>query len=131
MSNGQAVKPGVGGNLKTKPFEIGFGISPDFSALDEPQEIFRFTPKKNIGGHIEIFEDVKFLMNESDAQLDGIGDIIDADRLAVPKNFPAVGLIHAAEDLHESGFACAVLTANRDDFAFSNGETDIIKRDDP
>ena len=59
-----------------------------------------------------------------------IRDAVNFHRFAVNEDLPGVGLMHAAEDFHQGGFARAVFAAKRDDLAAPDGQADIIKRFD-
>src|SRR3989442_4950222 len=87
-----------------------------------------FAAEKHVGGDIQIIQDVKFLMNESDSQAERIGDVVNANRCAAYTQFAAVRLVNAAEDFHQRGFARAILSHQSNDFAFADLQADVVER---
>ena len=84
----------------------------------------------DVGGDVEIVEEVEFLVDEGDAGLHRAADAEAAIGHAIDLDGAAVGLDHAAEDLHQGGFAGAVLADHADDLAGADIEAEIGKGDD-
>ena len=103
----------------------------DFFPVNQAQRIERLAPEKDVGGDVEIVEHVEFLVNEGDAEADGVVDVLDFDRLTVNFDFAGVGLVDAAEDFHQGGFAGAVFANERDDFAARDAKIHGIKATTP
>ena len=127
LGDGQPVHPGAGGDLEAEAAEQGSGVGVDLFGIDETEGVAGLAAKEDIGGGIEVAEDIQFLMDEGDAMAHGIVDTLDADGPAVDEDLPGVGLVHAAEDLHEGGFAGPVLAAEGDDLAGPDLQADVIK----
>jgi hypothetical protein len=98
--------------------------------INQAERIFRLASEKNIRRHVEIVEHVQLLMNERDAELHRVGDVVDFHRLAVNENFPGVGLMDAAEDFHQRGFARAVFAADAPRLRRARFRLTLSKRDD-
>ena len=49
----------------------------------KPERVARLAPQKNVRRHVEIVQDVEFLVDERDAEAHGVVDVLDFDRLAV------------------------------------------------
>ena len=102
----------------------------DFLPVDQAQRaLARLAAEENIRRHVEIIQDVQFLVDERDAVAHGVIDAVDFHRLAVNKDFPGVRLVDAAEDFHQRGFARAVLADQRDDLARINFEVHFAQRE--
>ena len=72
-----------------------------------------------VGDQAELLED------HGDAPAEMLGDGGALDGFAVEADGAGVGAVDAHEDLHESGFAGAVLAEQRMDFAGLEGEVDV------
>ena len=62
--------------------------------------------------------------------VDRVGDRVDDDFWPSIRSWPAVGLINAAENFHQRGFARAVFARKRDDFARIDLEVNAVERND-
>ena len=130
LSDGQASQARVAGNVQAEAVEIGPRGGVDFFAVDEAGAPARFAAEEDIGGDVEIVENVELLMDEGDAEAHRIVDVLDLDGFVGKDDFSGVGLVDAAEDFHQGRLASAVFAAQADDFGLADIEIDIIERDD-
>ena len=98
--------------------------------LQRPAEA-RLAPDEDVGGDVEVVEQVEFLMHEGDAGLGGILDGQGGPLGAVDPDGARARRDHAAEDLHEGGFAGAVLADQADDLTRRDRQADAGQGDDP
>src|SRR6185503_2304846 len=102
----------------------------DFPAVNQLKGAkARLASEKDIGGHVEIIEDVECLVNKGDAELHRVGHFLDLHGLAVKKDFTGTGLVDSTQNFHQRGLARAVFAAERDDLAASDLKTDVIQGD--
>ncbi len=66
-------------------------------------------------------------MNHRDAHFQGVVRVVAFHRAAFIQNFSAVRLQHAGEDIHECGFAGAVLSHHGMDLAPFDAKIDIAQ----
>ena len=78
----------------------------------------RLAADEDVGGDVEIVEEVEFLVDEGDAGRDGV---VDGQRRRARRrrrgSMPALGAVDAAEDLHQRRLAGAVLADEADHLA--------------
>ncbi|BAB51502.1 mll4969 [Mesorhizobium japonicum MAFF 303099] len=101
-------------------------------AVDEFQRpgAQRLAAEEDVGGDVEIFEQIEFLVDEGDARTQAafdtqplMGGAVDRDRAGVRRG-------DAAEDLHQGRLAGAVLADQADDLARPDLHGEAIQRDD-
>src|SRR6185503_5614979 len=85
--------------------------------------------EKNVLSDTQLGNQHEFLMNDINAEIVSLVRSFDLDRLALPKYFSRVSLISAADDLHESGLASAVLTNQCVHFTTTHVKGDVIEYD--
>src|SRR6185295_9531777 len=85
--------------------------------------------EEDIFGHVQIVENIEFLVYEPDASVDRIGDRPDRNLMSFDSDLASVRLIDSAQNLHQSGLAGAVLSGESDDLSGADLEIHAIKRD--
>ena len=98
--------------------------------VDQAERVSGLAPEKDIRCHVQIVEHVQFLMDERDAQRHRVIDVANLHRFPAHLNLAVVRLIYSTDDFHQGGFARAVFTAERNDFARTDLQRDIVERDD-
>src|SRR3569832_411820 len=90
----------------------------------------RFATDVDVGGHVEIVEEIEFLVDEGDAgahraadRQSNIGGAIDFDRATIRCD-------HPAEDLHQRGLAGAIFADEADDLTGPDFDVEIRECDD-
>ena len=87
LGEGKLVEPRAAGDVEAEPLEQRFGVGVDLLAVDQlERRDQRLAAEKDVGRHVEVVEDVEFLVDEGDAELHRVGDVVDLDRLAVHEN---------------------------------------------
>lgn len=66
------------------------------------------------------------LMQHADAPAHGVPGGLEAHPLAVEVDFPAGWLVQAAQDVHQRGFARAVLPEQRVDLTGFDDQVDVV-----
>ena len=79
----------------------------------------------------QIWEQGLLLKHHSDSLQVGVGGALDAGFLPGNEDLPGVRLINAAQDLHESGFAGAILANEAHDLSRSDLDRDGLERMHP
>ena len=130
LGEGEGVERGVGVDVQAEAFEIGDAVAADGGAVDEGEVFAGFAAEEDVGADIEVVDVVEFLVDEADAEGDGIGYGVDGDGFVVDADFAGVGLVDAADNFHEGGLAGAVFTDEGDDFGGGDGEVDLVEGDD-
>jgi hypothetical protein len=71
----------------------------------------------------------QLLVDDDDARVLGVLDRVEALRFAVEDDRSVEGSVrvHARQHLHEGGFSCTVLAADRVDLAAGHGQGDVIE----
>ena len=122
----------VGGEIDAEAGEDRPDRLAELRAVDEAERAAapRLAADEDVGGGVEVVEEVELLVDESDAGGDGARDghrgargAVDADRARARRD-------DAAEDLHQGRLARAVLADEADDLAGGDGEADIVESDD-
>jgi len=67
-------------------------------------------------------------MDKGNAELHRVRDTPDSDALTIDPYLAYIRLIDTTEDLHEGGFASAVLAAERNSFPTSNLQVHFVQR---
>ena len=89
----------------------------------------RFASEQDVAGDVEVVEQVQLLVDERDAAAPSRRvDVAHRRRRAVDQHVAGVGLLDAADDLHQRGLAGAVLAEQRDDFARVHLEAHAAER---
>ena len=119
-------------DVQPKAFEMGQAVSDDLAAIDEFQGSApkRLAADEDIGRHLQVFQVVQFLMDKSDSHGNGVGNGADGDAVAVDENRAFVGLMDAADDVHQRAFSRAVFADEGDNLAAANVERNVLQRDD-
>ena len=76
----------------------------------------------------QVGEQRLLLEHHADALAVGVGGAFDARRLAGDEDLAGVGLIDAAQDLHQRRFAGAVLADQADDLSGLDLDRDVLQR---
>lgn len=97
-------------------------------SMDQYPGPYQLTPGKDIVGQIEVGQNRKFLVHDSDAVAGGFSRRAYRDWLSVEEQLSFIGLFDASEDSHEGGFASAILTDEDVDLALAGAEVDAIER---
>ncbi len=102
LSDRKTRKRRVGWNVQSQPLQVDAGLFMHLLVINQPGKsaALWFTPEKYIRGHVEVVQDIQFLMNETDAVTGRIVNCTNHDRLAVDSDFAGVGLKNSAEDVH-------------------------------
>ena len=122
-----------GREVRAEPVEIGLHRRAQLVGVDQLEEaaLARLAADIDVGGDVEIVEEVEFLMDEGDAGADRAADGERADR-ATPSisMVPRSGCDDAAEDLHQRRFAGAVFADEADDLAGADVHAEVGERHD-
>ncbi len=98
-------------------FKQNSGTRIDGLPVDQAETALRGMTEKDVFTDGKLIEQHGFLMNGSDACIDGILCAVEVDSLAIQQDFAFVRAIDAGEDLDERGFARAVLADQRGNLA--------------
>ena len=110
---------------RPKALEVRFAVRPHLALIDQPQRSAyqRFAAHEDVGGHIEVVQNVKFLVDKTDAQGDRVRDAGNGDLFSVKEDLPFVRLVDAAEGLHQRRLARAVLADQGHHLGLADRET--------
>ena len=99
------------------------------AAIDQPQGAAPepFAAHEDVGGHVQIIQDVEFLVDETDAQPERIGRAANGHRITVEYDLPLIGLVDTADGFHQRGFARAVFSDERDHLARAHLQAHLPK----
>ena len=93
----------------------------DFFTIDQFERRYqRLASEEDVRRDIKVFEHVELLVNEADAEIHRIVDIVNFDGLAIDKQLTFFRLIDATEDFHQRGFTSSVLAAEGEDLALAD-----------
>src|SRR5699024_9482857 len=84
--------------------------------------------QEDVVAHREVRGQAQFLMDDRDPVVPGVVGGGEADRPPIEVDGSGGGLLHAGEDLHQGGFAGAVLAEQRRHLAPVDGEVDPLQR---
>src|SRR5262249_10131379 len=89
------------------------------TAIDqaEPAAAAALAAEKKVGRHAQVFREVQLLVNEADAMLQRLANVLEMHRPTIEKSLAPVRLVNTGEDLHERRFAGAVSPQNRQHLA--------------
>src|SRR6185312_14928836 len=82
---------------------------------------------EEVGDDVHVRTDRQVLIDRLDAQALGGGRAVDDDRLALEQQAAGIGLDGAGDDLHQGGFAGAVVAQQRHDLAGLHREIDVTQ----
>jgi hypothetical protein len=101
----------------------------DFAAVDEPQWAGAqgLAAKVYVSGNIDVIEEIEFLVDKADAVAHGVVDGAEGDLPAVDEYHSFIGLMDAAKNLEQRGFARAILADERYDLAGMDLEADLTE----
>lgn len=94
-------------------------------------------PEQLLGAEDDVLQDGQVvgehevLVHHADAACDGVAGVVERDLLAVHRDGALVRLLHAVQDLHQSGLAGAVLADKSVDGAAAHGDVDVVVGHDP
>ncbi|MNM98586.1 hypothetical protein D3C81_1111200 [compost metagenome] len=97
-----------------------------FGQLLHPADFLRRQAERDVLGHGQGVEQREMLEDHGDAQVAGIVRAGDGNRRPVEVHLAGVRADRAEDDLHEGGFAGAVLAKNGVDLAGSDGEAHVV-----
>ena len=98
--------------------------------VDPPPSAQRLPADEDVLGDREVREHDRLLVDDRDAGVACCGRALQHDLIAVDSEAAAVGKVHTAEDLHERGFAGAVLTYERVHLARVQIDRDVLEGSD-
>ena len=104
----QGADTGLGRERRSELGEDGLGLVLDGPPRHEP-EACRLAADEQVRQDVEIREQAEFLEDDDDALARGIGRGTERDGCAPDEDDAVVWTLRAGEDLHERGFAGAVL----------------------
>ena len=93
-----------------------------------PKGVWSSLPRKMFSATVSSGIEVQFLVDDRDAVLLGVAWVAQRQAAAFEKHLALVVRVDAAEDLHQGGFAGAVLADQRVDFARLHGKRDVAQR---
>ena len=110
---------------KPEALEVRFAVRPHLALIDQPQRSAyqRFAAHEDVGGHIEVVQNVKFLVDKTDTQGDRVRYAGNGDLFSVKEDLPFVRLVDAAEGLHQRRLARAVLADQGHHLGLADRET--------
>ena len=94
--------------------------------IDHPKAA-RLAAEKHVLHHRQLRNQVQFLMDDGDAGALGFDGVADLHGLAVDQDLARIGLVDAAQNLHERRFARAVFTHQRMNFTGADLEFDTLE----
>ena len=100
------------------------GVGDALGHLGEGERLVQAQP--HVLGHAERVKQAEVLKHHADAQTARLLRVADVDHLAVEANLARIGLDRAVDDLHQRGFARAVLAQHRVNFAGLHRQADGI-----
>ena len=118
-------------------FRIEFDVQPlkqlcghvvHLAVIDEAEAVLRFAPDPDILRHRHEWHQVELLMDHGDTILQRIERRFQADRQAFQMNLALIWNIYSSKDLHQRGFAGAVLAHQRMHSAALEPELHIVQR---
>src|SRR6202051_2827702 len=86
--------------------------------------------QKHVVINAEVVDQREILVHRFDASGPGIARRIEAQPLALQDDFAGVGLMKPGEDLYQGGFACAVVTDQRQYFPLPQLDAHVDERRD-
>jgi hypothetical protein len=106
--------------------DLGVGID---ARIDQSKRTApaRFAAQEDVPGHVEVLGEVQFLVNENDAAALGVIDAVEMHRLAVQQDRAGIRSFNPGEDLHQGGFAGAVLADDREHLAAPQVDVDVFQ----
>ena len=117
--------------MKSQPrrFSSGATLRMQRFSVDEPQRAApaRLAADEDVGGGVEIVEEVQFLMNKGDAGGQRLRDRQRRVDHAVDHDGSRGRRDHAAQHLHQRRFAGAVFADQADDFAGPDLKADVFQ----
>ncbi len=99
------------------------------TAVHPPQRKPFFAAQKNVFGHGEMRRQQRFLVHHGDPVRGRFRRVAEAHRLAAPQHFAAVGGLQAGDNLHQRGFAGAVLPHQQMNLAAVDRKVSPAQRD--
>ena len=90
--------------------------------IDDVGVFFDLPANEHVFVYRQIVDQVQLLMDKGDARVQGLGGGMEGDGLAVQDDLSLVGLQYAAQDVHQRGFAGAVVAQQRADFSCLQAE---------
>ena len=97
----------------------------DRRPFDQAAPALEAEGERDVLGDRHPFDQAEILVDEGDLLALAKARRAMLIRLAVDQDLPRIGLVDAAQDLDQGGFAGAVLAEQRDDLAPSDGERDV------
>src|SRR5688572_6287970 len=110
--------------------EQGRGLAAQRGMIDEPQGVLGLAPDPDVLRHGHEGHQVQLLMDHGNAVLQRVQRRGQPDVLAAQLERAGIRMIDAGNDLHERGFAGAILAHQGVHRAGPEPERDIIQRDD-
>ena len=104
-------------------------LAPHTGAVDHA-ETGRLAAEEQVFHHRQLRNQVQFLMDDGNAAGLSLTGGADLHRLAINADGTAVAAVYPAENLHQRGFAGAVLPHQGVDFAAGNGKVDLFQHAD-
>ncbi len=119
---------GRGRNADAQLVEQRLRPARHFGMVDQAEGILRLAPDPDILGHRHPGHQRQFLVDHGDAALQRIERPLELHLLARKPDRAAVGRINPGDDLHQRGFARAILAHQRMHGAGLQPELDIVER---
>lgn len=110
---------------------VGVGDLPDLRAGPVADAVQLLGAEYDVLQDGEVVGEHEVLVHHADAAVDGIARVGERDLFAVHRDGALVRLLHAVQDLHQSGLAGAVLTDESVDGAAAHGDVDVVVGHDP
>ena len=119
----------VGGDAQAEAVQERLGLVAHAAPVHQAQRAARerLAPQEDVAGHVQVVQHVEFLVDEADARALGVGDAPDDDGPAADADLAGVGLVDAAEDLHQGALAGPVLADQGDDLAARHLQADVLE----
>ena len=119
------IRPEVDLETLEQRLDVGAQARP----VDQPERsATRFAADEYVGRHIEVLEQIEFLVHEGDAGGDRMRDVKRRPLDAIDAQMAVGRYGDAAQDLHQRRLAGAVLADQPDDLALGDRQADIVER---
>lgn len=117
--------------VRADPESVRVGDLPDLRAGPVADAVQLLGAEYDVLQDGEVVGEHEVLVDHADAAVDGVARVGERGLFAVHRDGALVRLLHAVQDLHQSGLAGAVLTDESVDGTAAHGDVDVVVGHDP
>ncbi len=128
LGDAQACDRCPGFDVEVDPFQQGAGVGMQASVVDQPGAGERFASEEDIFRHGQMWDEIEFLEDHPDPVFLGGARTREAHVAAIERECAGVGLEHAGEDVHQGGFARAVLAEQGEQAPATGAQVNAVER---